>query len=314
MIPSERFEVEPFRQPVCVVDDFLPLEVAQKMRACVDAHFAAPEAHRPETHQVWNYWHISELYTYLRTGPEKVIEHSLVSDFVDALRQWSTARLGLSAISWPYLSLYVNGCRQGWHNDALNGRFGFVYSLTRDIRATTGGRTVLLHEGDLFRSRMNTAAAGADFMTSIEPAFNRLVIFDDRVPHGVETVEGVMTPTEGRIVLHGHISDGGPIVDGPLDPEETVAILLQAAQRFSVEAAARIQLQHGPLVLRLEIGASGEVLVCEPVLDRVVTASATDVEWPGLLRLLVRRIRELRFPTADAATTVLQPFHFGGPV
>ena len=58
------------RAPAAVFDDFLPKDLAEAMRADIDAHFAKPEAHRPDTHQVWNYWFVPESYTYLRTLPE----------------------------------------------------------------------------------------------------------------------------------------------------------------------------------------------------------------------------------------------------
>jgi len=49
--------------PAAVFDDFLPKDLAEAMRADIDAHFAKPEAHRPDTHQVWNYWFVPESYT-----------------------------------------------------------------------------------------------------------------------------------------------------------------------------------------------------------------------------------------------------------
>jgi hypothetical protein len=65
--------------PVIVVDGFLPDHLAVAMRRDIEAHFANPHTHRPETHQVWNYWHVPDLYTYLRTSPERVIgpDHAL---------------------------------------------------------------------------------------------------------------------------------------------------------------------------------------------------------------------------------------------
>src|SRR5215472_8558788 len=187
-----------FGAPIIVVDDFLPSELALAMRQDIDAHFATPHLHKAETHQVWNYWFVPELYSYLRTAPEKVISHRHVSAFHASLSEWSTARLGMTEVTWPYLSVYVDGCRQGWHNDSRNGRFGFVFSLTRDQRRTVGGETLVMRGGDPLRAHLATAAAGRGFYEAIEPRFNRLLIFDDRLPHAVERVEGPMDPVEGR--------------------------------------------------------------------------------------------------------------------
>jgi len=62
--------VVPPTAPLIVVDAFLPASLALEMRRDIETHFAKPEEHRAETHQVWNYWFVPESYTYLRTAPE----------------------------------------------------------------------------------------------------------------------------------------------------------------------------------------------------------------------------------------------------
>src|SRR5437763_9342185 len=155
--------------PLVVTDGFLPAELALQMRRAIDEHFANPQSHRPETHQVWNYWFVPELYTYLRASPERVIGQEGAAAFYEALRRWSIATLGMANVTWPYLSLYVPGCRQGWHNDSLNGRFGFVYSLTRDLRRTLGGETLVRREADSFRDNLTQPQAGRGFYETVEP-------------------------------------------------------------------------------------------------------------------------------------------------
>jgi hypothetical protein len=76
-------------------------------------------------------------------------------------------------VSWPYLSLYVSGCRQGLHNDARNGCFAFVYSLTRDQRRTVGGETLVFREEDPFRSKLAEASVGLSPTSPIRPAIRR---------------------------------------------------------------------------------------------------------------------------------------------
>jgi len=112
---------------------------------------------------------VPNLYTYLRTSPEKVIRREYVEQFMRSLEIWSGKNLGMNRVGYPYLSLYVDGCRQALHNDAKNGRFAFVYSLTRNERKTIGGETIVLHEGDPFRTKLKTPAAGRNFYTCIEP-------------------------------------------------------------------------------------------------------------------------------------------------
>jgi hypothetical protein len=284
------------------------------MRRDIEAHFANPAEHRPETHQVWNYWFVPDSYTYLRTAPEKVLERRRIEAFHNALRDWSVAMLGMANVTWPYLSLYVSGCRQNWHNDSTNGRFGFVYSLTRDQRRTIGGETLVRHEIDPFRAHLARAGAGREFYEPIEPRFNRLVVFDDRLPHSVERVDGSMDPVEGRIVLHGHLSEAGTIVEGALSEDMITGPLLELLRQISEELSAEAALYHGPLILRLRVAAGGAVAACEVMVDRVIHPDPGHVDWEPLRARLVGRFKGLRFPPAGGETVLIQPLVFGGPV
>jgi Rps23 Pro-64 3,4-dihydroxylase Tpa1-like proline 4-hydroxylase len=302
------------RAAVFVVDNFLPGELADAMRGDIDAHFGEPAAHRPETHQVWNYWFVPELYAYLRTTPEKIIRRDRVDGFVQALQTWSVFTLGMGNVTWPYLSLYVGGCRQGLHNDAANGRFAFVYSLTREQRRTVGGETLVFREGDLFRGNLATAAAGRGFYDAIEPKFNRLVVFDDRLPHAVERIEGSMDPVEGRFVLHGHVGETGTIIAGALPVAIVEEPLLALLHDFSAENSARIALYQGPLALRFTIGPGGAIDRCDILVDRVMHEDPRHIEWEALRADLVDGIKGLKFPPAPGKTVVTKPLVFGAPL
>jgi Rps23 Pro-64 3,4-dihydroxylase Tpa1-like proline 4-hydroxylase len=298
------------RTPLVIVDDFMPRELAMAMREDIDAHFAKPGAHRAETHQVWNYWFVPGLYTYLRTTPEKVIRRDRVEGFMDALRTWSTDTLGMGDLTWPYLSLYVSGCRQGLHNDAKNGRFAFVYSLTRDQRRTVGGETLVFREEDPFRSNLAEASAGHHFYDTIEPKFNRLIVFDDRLPHAVERMEGSMDPVEGRFVLHGHLAETG-IIDGALPTEVVQETLVTLIADFDARYLAHIALYHGLLVLRFVVSPAGAVATCEILVDRVIHADPGHSEWEALRGEIVTRVKSLKFPSAEGETAVTLPLSFG---
>jgi hypothetical protein len=303
--------IEAMRAPHLVIDDFLPADVAARLRGDLERHFSHPGAHKPDTHQVWNYWFVRGLYTYLRTAPEKVLQRADVDLFTEVLTSWSVSRLGLRHVTWPYLSLYISGCRQNLHNDAANGAFAFVYSLTRNDRKTTGGETIVMHEGDLFRRHLATPQAGRGLFDAIEPRFNRLVVFDDRLLHGVERVEGPMDPLEGRFVLHGHIRAQGPVIAGALTADQVDDAVGQVRTGFLSVAAARARLYHGPIALRFQVAASGQVEGCAVLMDRVVAADASDVGWPSLANELVAMVTRHRFPRAEGPTVVIQPFLFG---
>ncbi|MEZ5830310.1 MAG: 2OG-Fe(II) oxygenase [Dongiaceae bacterium] len=305
---------ETLTAPVIVIDDFMPVEVAQAMRADIEKHFSDPSHHQPQIHQVWNYWYIPGLYTYLKTQPEKVIRHELVDQFIASLRSWSTDTLGLAGVTWPYLSLYVDGCSQGLHNDSKNGRFAFVYSLTPNERRTSGGETIVLHEGDPFRRNLRRANAGRGLYDLIEPRFNRLVLFDDRLVHGVQRVSGSMDPIEARCVMHGHIEESGPVVTGPLSRQDVGDGIRRALSSFAADRLGLIQRLHGLLVLRFSITPAGNTMDVRIAVDRVFHEQEGDSEWPPTRGKLVEAFQAVAYPAAPADTAVTVPLTFGGPV
>jgi hypothetical protein len=311
--PSVLAATEPQADGLMIIDDFLPREFAAAMRADIDSHFSTPFKHRPDTHQVWNFWFVPQAYTYLRTQPEKVIRRASVERFMGLLQAWSSETLGLARLSWPYLSFYISGCRQGLHNDANNGRFGFVYSLTRDERRSTGGETIVLRCGDPFLRNLRKASAGTAIYDLVEPRFNRLVVFDDRMVHGVQLVEGSMDPVEGRFVLHGHIEESGPIVTGPLPPEQVLQCLRPALEILDKEYADQARQYDGPLVLRLTILPDGRVSGLRVILDRVFAEREGAIGWNAIRSKLVELLGAVAFPAGTGETSVTLPLRFGSP-
>jgi hypothetical protein len=110
--------------------------------------------------------------------------------------------------------------------------------------ARSGGETLIGHERHLFCNHFARAAAGRDFYDAIEPKFNRLIVFDDRLPHAVERVDGSMDPAEGRIVLHGHLGEGGTIVEGALSADLIHGLLQALLQRLTDELSGEAALYH----------------------------------------------------------------------
>jgi hypothetical protein len=294
------------RERFVVIDDFLGEEDSLSMREDINSHFSNPARHEPAIHQIWNYWHVPGSYTYLRTTPEKVIAREKVQDFINALQKWAAVNLGLAGVTWPYLSLYVPGCVQGLHNDSTNGRLGYVYSLTRNERQTIGGETVLVQDRDLFRTNLDRAAAGTGLFDLVVPRFNRLTLFDDRIPHAVQRVDGSMDPLEGRFVLHGHISEAGAVVRGGLARD-----LVQASVDAAMKALHNIVAPtvHGPLVFQIEIASTGLVKTSRLILDRLASSEGEDLDC--LRGEIAGHIKGLRFPEASSTTFANIPLIFG---
>lgn len=300
--------------PVIVVDDFLPKELADAMRGDIETHFGTPYRHRPDTHQVWNYWYVPGQYTYLRTRPQKVIDEDRMKACFDALANWCRDNLGLDRVTWPFLSLYLPGCRQNWHNDTRGGRFAFVLSLTKNERQTQGGETLVMRDGDTIRTRMTSHSTGKDFFAIVPPLFNRLVVFDDRASHAVERLDGSMDPAEGRIVLHGHIAEGEPHVTGALPRAQVITMLATVVRNFTAANRDLLEGWHGPLSCRLVIEPSGQASVTRILIDRVLNANQPPQAWADLRPRLLEAIEAGRFPMAAARTFVILPVMLGGPL
>jgi hypothetical protein len=149
------------------------------------------------------------------------------------------------------------------------------------------------------------------FFRSIEPRFNRLLVFDDRMPHAVQIVEGNMDPSEGRIVLHGHIRESGPIVDGPLPQEVVQEIANQLAMGYSKELGNALMIYHGLAAVRCMVQPDGTVVGARLILDRVRRLSGEGPKVQEMLAELVTRVSRLRFPTSALQTMITIPFGFG---
>jgi hypothetical protein len=293
-----------------VVDDFLPITVATEMRRAIDGHFANPDRHLPQTHQLWNYWYVPGLYTYLRTQPEKIMPREQVNMLMATLENWGRANLGMDRLNWPYLSMYVNGCRQGLHNDSENGRFGWVYSLTNDQRRTTGGETLVLRLDD-YTARMHRAGAGAGLYDLVTPKFNRLVVFDDRIPHGVQALEGSYDPADARFVIHGHIRVSGPRFQGGVSQaaaQSAISALNEALAPFQSGQAGH---WHGPLCLQVKVRRDGTVGEVIRRVDRVMAVGGHRDDSRTAVRRALEAVQQLRFPPMQTDGEMWLPIQFG---
>lgn len=202
---------------VVIVDRFAT--GAKQLRATFDERFSDPRSTRGDRF-VWDWWHVPGQYTALRTPAWTYFPRKAYEAFHRRLVAWGRETLGCHDISPPWLSLYIEGCRQELHGDLPHGPWAFVYSLTNwRGRAFAGGETMLLRDEVLdfwsdFRSVR--AVEEGELVRTIEPRFDRLTVFDPRIPHGVRPVSGTRDPREGRLVIHGWFVQPRPFVQGPL--------------------------------------------------------------------------------------------------
>lgn len=240
-----------------IVDSFSP--EARALRAHFDERLADPRSTRGDRF-VWDYWHVPGQYTALRTPAWEFFPKALYSRFHNALVAWGRENLGCHDVSPPWMSNYVEGCRQELHGDVGHGPFAFVFSLTdwarREFR---GGETMLLRDEilDLRRSpgRARWEAEGLEesgIIESIAPKFNRLTLFDPSIPHGVRRVEGTHDPRQGRLVIHGWFVNPRPYIKGRVSTAKVARALDALGAALPQLAGEGVQ---GWCVLRVRVGS-----------------------------------------------------------
>jgi len=259
---------------------------------------------------IWDYWHIPQQYTYFRTVALNAISPALLGQFTEALRAWGVANLGTDRITLPWLSYYIEGCRQELHSDVVQGMWSYVYSLTDwEDRHFTGGETLLgspqlLDYWPTFDPTRSTESR--TLVERIPALFDQLTVFDSRLPHGVAVVEGTRDPVQARVALHGWFHDAVPTMRGGLDLEGSAAVL------DGIRAAScRERERFGPLLgtstWRVRIDPDGSVAEAVAVVDNLVPAGAGAGEPADLLAAEQTLLGDAMFERRDEATELLLP-------
>ena len=195
---------------------------------------------------VWDYWHVPGEYTHLRTPAYNYFSANRYEAFHRYLVKWGRERLGCHDVSPPWLSCYIEGCRQEPHRDVPHGPLAFVYSLTPNKRKFRGGETFLKPS------------------TLIEPKFNRLTLFNPSITHGVRQVRGTHDPREGRLVIHGWFVNPRPFWVGPMQADDVRQALDKG---FAKIPFAKLKLGSGFASFRLKINRAGQVSDCETLVQ-----------------------------------------------
>lgn len=263
---------------------------------------------RPEPDRfIWDYWHVPGQYTYLRTHARRFFPSDLYGRFLTAVRSWGATNLGCDRTSEPWLSFYVQGCRQELHADVPQGPWSFVYSLT-DNAGFTGGDTLLLRRAVLdywtgFDDQR--ALESDDLVWRIPSRFDQLLVFDSRVPHGVTTVEGTADPIRSRVVIHGWFLTPSLSVQGALGADQA-SLAIEKLHRSWADIVEACGPLAGVATWRLEVGADG---ACRPLrLAHTLVATAPAASGPAqALDRMQKVLAEVRFPVATGPSVIVFP-------
>ncbi|MCG5051773.1 MAG: 2OG-Fe(II) oxygenase [Myxococcales bacterium] len=295
-----------------VVDRFAPQ--GRALRAAFDERFADPRKATGDRF-VWDFWHVPGQYTTLRTPAYHYFPQRLYQAFHNHLVWWGRRVLGCHDVSPPWLSCYVEGCRQELHGDVPHGPWAFVYSLTPwETRRFRGGQTLLLRDEilDYWQGARSTGALEEpEVLQEIEPRMNRLVVFDPRIPHGVRRVEGTLDPREGRLVIHGWFVQPRPFVEGPLRAAALQSRIDGLSQILAPVLSGGLALT-GMVSLRVDVAAAGQVSRVQVLSDNTRTARVDEPNRLALLRLVTRTLRAWSFPRMRGPARITLPLTFAG--
>lgn len=302
--------VEAMRTSVLTVDRFAP--EARELRAHFEERFRSPR--EPDGGRfVWDYWHVPGQYTALRTPAWEYFPKRTYEAFHNRLVWWGRRTLGCHDISPPWLSCYVEGCRQELHGDLPHGPFAFVFSLTPwRNRKFRGGETLLVRDEilDFWSGFQSTRALEEpEVLREVAPEFNRLVVFDPRIPHGVRRVEGTHDPREGRLVIHGWFVQPRPFIEGPLRESELQRGIESLSASLSRELSGGLPVA-GLLSLGFTVSAAGEVREPKVLCDTTRTPEADEKARKRLLALVRRGVAGMKFARKSKPSRVTLPLVF----
>lgn len=255
----------------------------------------------------WDFWHVPGQYRLLRTPAYHFFPKKLYDPFHARLVQWGRSVLGCHDVSPPWLSAYVEGCEQHFHADLPHGPWSFVFSLSRP-GSFKGGETLLLRDEVLSFWEQESLGDEAGLeqqqvLEAIPPEFNRLVVFDPRIPHGVRRVEGALDPLAGRMVVHGWFVNPRPFIQGPLSERELGGAIDRILEGLggwlqdSPWAGVRVR---GMASFSFSVGTDGRVRGLKLLAHSLRTTVSADGLVEALLAWLSGRLGQARFAKGRA--------------
>lgn len=262
---------------------------------------------------VWDYWHTPE-YTHLRTPAYLFFDPKEYAAFHNHLVWWGRENLGCHDVTPTWLSCYVDGCKQSYHADVPHGPWAFVFSLTNwQQRQFTGGETQMLRSEVLNYWNDFNLGNGVEenkIIEKVAPEFNRLIVFDPRIPHGVSEVKGTHDVTEGRLVLHGWFVNPRPFIQGPVKTQELEKLIGQVSMLLEDLFNQGLSAQ-GVLSLRLKVQATGRVSQIKVLTNSLkATHGNTSAELEQLLQLLAETLKNFQFKKQRAPSEITLPLIF----
>lgn len=261
---------------------------------------------------VWDYWYVKDQYQFLRTPAYHYFPQTIYHKFHSQLVQWGREFLGCHDISPSWLSYYVEGMEQKIHSDVPHGPWAWVFSISPRKINFSGGETFILRPETLNYWQNFVEEEGRErnsYIEHIKPDFNKLIVFDPRMPHGVTPVKGTADPLEGRVVIHGWFVEPRPYVVGSLSTAQVQKALHPALLDLS-KILNEFQNFHGTQSFRIQVAARGQVTKFEWLTDTIVSLSHNETEKQQMRKWVHSRFSNIEFQKTAAASKITIPLLF----
>lgn len=285
---------------------------AAALRKTFDDKFANPlQGHSDRF--VWDYWHVPDQYTLLRTPAEHYFESKVLKNFLQELTTWGQNTLGCVSISPPWLSCYIEGCEQKLHSDNPHGPWAYVFSLSQHHnKHFHGGETLILRPERLDFWSSFTSDKGfelPELTKRVAPKFNRLTVFDPRLPHAVTRVSGTQDPRHGRLVIHGWFTQPQPIVRGPLSVKRVQSEIHSLMQELEPQLN-EISPLTGFVSFHLDVASSGKVTQVKLLANTLMSKESLHTHADATVKWLKFRLSKCQFGKISSQSTLILPLVF----
>ena len=144
---------------------------------------------------------------------------------------------------------------------------------------------------------------------TIEPLFNRLTVFDPRIPHAVGRVEGTHDPREGRLVIQGWFVQPRPFIEGPLHAPSLSSAVARVSDALALFFERGLPVA-GMLNVGFVVAKNGRAAAVRVLSDTARVPEAWEQERQRLVRAVRSAIKGHTFARATRSSRVTLPLVF----
>ena len=149
--------------------------------------------------------------------------------------------------------------------------------------------------------------AANPWFEQIDPTFNRLTVFDSRLPHGVAMVHGPTNPTQSRLVMHGWFTNPTFSARGPITEQHAAERVQQSVEQLGTSLARRLDAVEGAIIAKLQVEPNGRTSRVELLTNTLESMSPDTSPRDQVTAALRDQLRSLHFDKANQPTTMLVP-------